>query len=160
MDIDAAIFTQFFLSLTIPRIYNQQNGYPASPKKIGEHIRKRRMDLNLLQRDVAGIIGVTECTIYNWENGERKPGTKYIPRIIDFLGYTPFECPGDILGRLSYFKRIKGLTFRGLGELMGRDHEQLADWLSSQKKPYPRNLESINQFLLKHGLHVVEVQQS
>jgi hypothetical protein len=99
---------------------------PNLPKKIGEHIRKRRMDLKLFQ----------------------------------FLGYTPFECPGDILGRLSYFKRIKGLTFRGLGELMGRDHEQLANWLSFQKKPCRRNLESINQFLLKHGLHVVEAQQS
>ena len=43
---------------------------------------------------------------------------------------------------------------------MGRDHEQLSDWLNSQKKPCPRNLGSINQFLLKHGLHVVEVQQS
>jgi DNA-binding XRE family transcriptional regulator len=61
------------------------------------------MDLKLFQRDVAGIIGVTECTINNWENREINPETKYIPRIIDFLGYTPFECPGDILGRLSYF---------------------------------------------------------
>jgi len=118
------------------------------------------MDLKLRQRDVAGIIGVTECTVFGWEKGVREPSPRHIPRIIDFLGYTPFECPGDIVGRLSYFKRIKGLTFRGLGELMGRDHEQLADWLNSQKKPYPRNLESINQFLLKHGLHVVEVQQS
>jgi transcriptional regulator with XRE-family HTH domain len=141
-------------------VYDQQNGYPECPKKIGEHIRKRRMDQKLFQRDVAGIIGVTECTINNWENGEIEPETKYIPMIIYFLGYTPFECPGDILGRLSYFKRIKGLTFRGLGELMGRDHEQLADWLRSQKKPNPRNLENINRFLLKHGLHVVEAQQS
>ncbi len=153
------IFTQFFLNLTIPRVYDQPNGYPESPKKIGEHIRKRRMDLKLFQRDVARIIGVTECTINNWENAEIKPETKYIPRIIDFLGYTPCKCPGDILGRLAYFKRIKGLTFRGLGELMGRDHEQLANWLSFQKKPCRRNLESINQFLLKHGLHVVEVRQ-
>ncbi len=36
---------------------------------------------------------------------------------------------------------------------MGRDHEQMANWLSFQKKQYPRNLQSINQFLLKHGLH-------
>jgi DNA-binding XRE family transcriptional regulator len=61
------------------------------------------MDLKLFQRDVAGIIGVTECTINNWENGEIKPETKYIPRIIDFLGYTPFECPVDILMLKSRF---------------------------------------------------------
>ncbi|MCX5857577.1 MAG: helix-turn-helix transcriptional regulator, partial [Deltaproteobacteria bacterium] len=54
-------------------MYDQQNGYPKSPKKIGERIRKRRMDLKLFQRDVAGIIGVTENTINNWENCEIKP---------------------------------------------------------------------------------------
>jgi len=94
--IDAAIFTQFFLSLTIPRIHYQHRGYPKSPKTIGQHIRKRRMDLRLLQRDVAGIIGVTECTVFGWEKGMREPSTKHVPRIIDFLGYSPFEGPGDI----------------------------------------------------------------
>jgi transcriptional regulator with XRE-family HTH domain len=159
-DIDPVIFLKFLLTLTIPRVYDQQNGYPESPKTIGEHIRKRRPDLKLLQSDVVGIIGVSECTIFCWEKGLRESSTKCIPRIIDFLGYTPFECPGDILGRLSYFKRIKGLTFRELGELMGRDHRQLADWLSSHKTPGCRNLESMNQFLVKHSLHVVEVQKS
>jgi DNA-binding transcriptional regulator YiaG len=89
MDIDAAIFTQFFLSLTIPRVYDQQNGYTESPKNIGEHIRKRRMDLKLRQRDVAGIIGVTECTVFGWEKGVREPSPRHIPKIINFLGYTP-----------------------------------------------------------------------
>jgi transcriptional regulator with XRE-family HTH domain len=77
-----------------------------------------------------------------------------MPGIIDFLGYVPFKCPKDILGRLAYFKRIKGLTLHGLGELMGRDPEQLSDWLSFQKKPCFRNLKSINQFLSKHGLRI------
>jgi DNA-binding XRE family transcriptional regulator len=112
------------------------------------------MDLKLLQKNVADMIAVSECTVYNWENGGSQPETKYMPGIIDFLGYVPFECPEDILGRLAYFKRIKGLTFPGLGEVMGRDHEQLWDWLSCQKRPCRRNLESINEFLAKHGLGV------
>jgi hypothetical protein len=65
------------------------------------------------------MIGVSECAIYNWENGGSQPVTQHMPRIIDFLGYVPSECPEDILGRLAYFKRIKGLTFPGLGEVMG-----------------------------------------
>jgi len=38
-------------------------GYPINPKTIGEHIRKKRMDLRLMQKEVAKIIGVTESTI-------------------------------------------------------------------------------------------------
>jgi DNA-binding XRE family transcriptional regulator len=76
---------------------------PRERRGYSHFLLKRRMDLKLFQRDVAGIIGVTECTINNWENGEIKPETKYIPRIIDFLGYTPFECPVDILMLKSRF---------------------------------------------------------
>ncbi len=47
-------FSKFFLSLTISRVYDQQYGYPKSPKIVGEHIREWRMDLELRQRDVAG----------------------------------------------------------------------------------------------------------
>ena len=60
------------------------------------------MDLKLRQKDVAGIIGVTECTIYNWENGMREPEAKYIPLIIDFLGYTPFHCVIHKLDRIKF----------------------------------------------------------
>jgi transcriptional regulator with XRE-family HTH domain len=75
-------------------------------------------------------------------------------KIIDFLGYTPFECPGDILGRLSYLRKIKGLSFLELGKLMGRDPEQLSSWISYQKKPCRRNLDDINRILAKYGLNV------
>jgi len=113
------------------------------------------MDLGLLQKNVAEMIVVSECTIYNWENSGSQPAVQYMPGIIDFLGYVPLECPGDILGRLAYFKKIKGLTFPVLGQVTGRDPEQLWDWLSCQKRPYRRNLECINQLLAKHGLNVV-----
>ena len=34
-----------------------------------EHIRKRRLDLGLLQYEVATAIGVTESTVWNWKHG-------------------------------------------------------------------------------------------
>lgn len=118
------------------------------------------MDLKLFQKDVADMIGVLECTVYNWESRGNEPGIKYMPKIIEFLGYVPFDCPGDVLGRLSYLRKIKGLSFLGLGKLMGRDPDQLSSWLSHQKRSYSRNLDDINHFLAKYGLYVAEGQQS
>lgn len=60
-----------------------KEAYPANPKTIGEHIRKRRMDLGLMQKEVAGIIGVTESTIWNWEN-RMNPSERYMKRIEEF----------------------------------------------------------------------------
>ena len=34
--------------------------YPTDPQTIGKQLLKRRMDLRLLQKDVAQMIGVTE----------------------------------------------------------------------------------------------------
>jgi DNA-binding XRE family transcriptional regulator len=44
--------------------------YPKEINTLGDHIRSRRLDLNLLQMQVAEQIGVDEITITNWE---RKP---------------------------------------------------------------------------------------
>ena len=65
--------------------------YPKELKTIGDHIRKRRLDLHLYQKDVAKIIGVSECTIWNWEKGRSNPTSRHIQKIIDFLEYIPKE---------------------------------------------------------------------
>ncbi len=62
---------------------------PQNPKTLGEHIRKRRMELNLLQSEVAKIIGVTKCTIYNWENNLSSPRIIFLPNINKFFEYNP-----------------------------------------------------------------------
>lgn len=83
--------------LSLPlRIYPE--GCILPPKAIGEHIRKNRMDLGMLQREVAAKIDVTESSVYNWERGT-EPELIHILKIIEFLGYVPFECPDDMLGR-------------------------------------------------------------
>jgi hypothetical protein len=51
--------------------YLQDTGISASgeAEAIGEHIRKKRMNLCQLQREGAEIICVTVSSIYNWEHG-------------------------------------------------------------------------------------------
>lgn len=65
--------------------------YPKELITYGDHIRKKRLDLNLLQKEVAEILHVTEDTITGWESGRSNPMTHYIPRIISFLGYSPIS---------------------------------------------------------------------
>jgi len=55
------------------------------------------LDLELLQKDVAKIIGTTESTIWNWENNYVTPSISYIPNIIKFLGYIPYDTSNKTL---------------------------------------------------------------
>jgi transcriptional regulator with XRE-family HTH domain len=61
--------------------------YPENPVSIGDHIRKKRMELKLLQKDVAKICRVTEYSITNLEKNQSKPKIQFLPHIAKFLGY-------------------------------------------------------------------------
>ncbi len=115
-------------------------------RTLGDHIRRRRLDLGLLQVEVAAEIGVTESTVWNWEHGT-EPELIHIPAVLAFLGYIPWEEPENPVGKLAYFKKVKGLSLQRLGSLMGRDPEQLEDWLSGRVKPCGKNTEKIKSFL-------------
>jgi transcriptional regulator with XRE-family HTH domain len=52
-------------------------------------LRKRRLDLGLLQREVAARLGVTESTVTNWELNRTSPKIRFLPGIIALLGYDP-----------------------------------------------------------------------
>lgn len=118
------------------------------PESLREHIRKRRLDLGLLQIEVAQIIDVTESTVWNWEHGT-DPELVHIPTVLAFLGYVPWECPEDPIERLRLFKRVQGLSYERLGEVMRRYPEQLSDWLSGRNRPCKRNKAAIEVFLQK-----------
>lgn len=100
----------------------------------------------MYQKDVAAQIGVTTSTIWNWEHNWTID-LRYIPRVIEFLGYNPIPQPDDLLEKLAWHKQVNGLTFEDLGAEMGRDPEQLADWLSGRHTPSEKNREVIENFL-------------
>ena len=50
--------------------------YPENPKTFGEHLRKARIDVGLRIKDLAGMIGVTEESVINWEIRGRVPRPK------------------------------------------------------------------------------------
>jgi DNA-binding XRE family transcriptional regulator len=77
----------------------------------GEHMKRKRMDSKLLQKDVANILGVSEdCTI-NWEKNRSIAQIQFMPSIIGFLGYLP--CSFDLTtlsGKLKAYGHLKGVS--------------------------------------------------
>ncbi|MFH1279429.1 MAG: helix-turn-helix transcriptional regulator [Candidatus Eisenbacteria bacterium] len=67
-----------------------------NPKTLGDPLRKRRMDLGLIQREVAERIGVSKDTYRFWECNRAHPLPRQWSGILRFLGYRP-SSPGDSL---------------------------------------------------------------
>jgi transcriptional regulator with XRE-family HTH domain len=120
------------------------------PVTLGDHMRRRRLELGLYQKDVAAQIGVTTSTIWNWENNWSSITLSCMPKVIEFLEYNPVPFPEDLMERLAWYKQVKGLSLEQLGAEMGRDPEQLSDWLSGRHNPCRRNREAIENFLKKN----------
>ena len=55
--------------------------------KIGPKIEQRRLKLNLTQRELAKLIGVTAAAISLWETGRLNPRKDRLPKIAEALGY-------------------------------------------------------------------------
>ena len=66
---------------------NQQ--VPAKPKTLGEKIKRHRLELHLLQTDVAARFNTSSTTISNWERGITIPARRMEKRISEFLSYMP-----------------------------------------------------------------------
>jgi len=62
------------------------------PQTIGEHLKKRRLELGWEQEQVAARIGVTWPSVSNWERGIYRPTKKLMTSVVGFLGYDPREC--------------------------------------------------------------------
>ncbi|MEE9591656.1 MAG: helix-turn-helix transcriptional regulator [Thermodesulfobacteriota bacterium] len=84
-------------------------------------MRKKRLDLKLLQRDVAERLGVDETTVYNWEKNRSNPSLRFIPKIIKFPGHFPLKCKGGPTDKLKFYRLINGLSCKRLSKIMGRE---------------------------------------
>ena len=100
--------------------------HPKALKTLGDHIRKRRLDLQLLQSDVAQRLGVTESCIWNWENSATAPVFPYWPAIIGFLGYNPLPKPQTLAEQLVQARKIQGLSQKEMAKRLGVDPSALA----------------------------------
>ena len=118
--------------------FTETKGYPASPKTIGEMIRKRRLDLGVRQIDVANIIGCDEMSVVNWEKGHRTPRVNYMAGVVGFCGFNPLQNGDTLAQRLVNRRKALGITQKNLARRIGVDPSTLAKWERAERIPTGR----------------------
>ena len=123
--------------------------YPRHLNTLGDHLRKRRLDLGLLQGEVADALGVAESTICSWETGRTSPQLRFIPRIIAFLEYDPLDgVPHETLAERIIATRQKlGMTQKEMARTLGIDPTTLGRWERGAGKPSRSLRERLEEFI-------------
>lgn len=117
---------------------------------VGLHIRKRRFELKLSQKDVAGLIGVTEESVMYWETDFAVPQIQHIPKVIRFLGYNPYPHETQTLGgRIKLYRLLHGLSHKRMGKLVGVNGSTISCWETGRFPPDGLNRRKLEELLSK-----------
>ena len=71
--------------------FRRLRDYPTSPKTIGEHLRKKRIDQSLSVAKLIRLLdlGVTDNAVELWEKNRNRLKGPNRERIVQFLGFDP-----------------------------------------------------------------------
>jgi transcriptional regulator with XRE-family HTH domain len=127
--------------------------WPNAPPKgtLGHYVWKRRLELALLQREVATRIGVDKTTIANWENNRTKPALQHYRALVDFLGFVPDKPEEGFPGWLRLQRLLMGLTQRELARRLRVDESSVRGWENGKHQPTRRNRRRVWLFFAAAG---------
>jgi len=77
-------------------------------------------------------------SVYLWEANRVAPTLPFLPRIIEFLGYCPFDpdwTPGE---QLTWIRRYFGLSQEVMARRIRVDPGTLARWEQGEREPEGR----------------------
>ncbi len=76
------------------------------------------------------------------------PQIQYYKKIIDFLGFNPFEFEIKTWGdQLKHYRYVNGLTQKTIGELIGIDPSTVASWENNLSVPKKRKKNKVEDIL-------------
>lgn len=104
--------------------------YSEIPETLGQHLKKRRKELGLLQREVAKQMGIAVETLINWEKGRTAPVPAQFKPVVGFLGDDPSPSPSTLAERVQARRRALGITFDQLAQHLGWDVGTLTRYLN------------------------------
>jgi DNA-binding XRE family transcriptional regulator len=105
------------------------------------------LDLGLLQREFAAQTGVNKDTIHNWEKQRTVPEIRFVPKIIQFLGYAPYRQANSLGEGLRVQRTVLGLSQHEAARQIGIDPGTLNGWENARQRPSRRSEEILHPFL-------------
>jgi transcriptional regulator with XRE-family HTH domain len=125
------------MPLVLPQSYSTGRvvRIPMALQTAGDHLRKRRLGLKMLQKDVAEQLGVNKTSVFNWEANTSAPEIRYMPAIIRFLGYNPLPVAGTLAEQLVRQRTSLGLSQKEAAGEIGVDPGTLAKWERGEREP-------------------------
>ena len=126
---------------------------PPGPRElltVGDHLRRRRLELGLRQADLAARLGVAPETIRNWETGHRTPVGRSLGPIRDFLGYDPLPQQSSAARRLLEYRLARGWTRAELATQLSVRTVTISRWERGRTRLRRRYLERILAMLGDH----------
>ena len=88
-------------------------------------MKKRRLELGLLQREVAKELRIPVASYFNWEKGYTEPMIRFLPKLINWLGYDPFPEPTTAGEEIMALRRRRGISRKRLAKEIGVDESTL-----------------------------------
>jgi transcriptional regulator with XRE-family HTH domain len=126
--------------------------YVENPVTFGQKLLNRRLELRLLQKDVAEIIGVDEASIGGWELDKGKPTVRFYPKLALFLGYLPYEGETETLrGKLRFYQHLKGLTQEELAKQLGVDESTVCQYGTGRHRPSAKVMKKLEPMFREVG---------
>ena len=103
--------------------------------------------MKLLQKDLAKRIGVTKSCVVYWEANRSAPELRFMPAVIDFLGYNPLPPATNWAERLVRHRTSIGLSQEQAARRVGVDPSTLARWERGEREPEGSYATSAERFL-------------
>ena len=103
------------------------------------------MDRGLEIAETAVLLGVTDDTLINWEQGRCGPSCTHGAKILKFLGYCPFEEPETLQDHLRLWRWKRGLSHRQAATAAGIDPSTWQSWEREAKQPSSKSLKLLRR---------------
>jgi transcriptional regulator with XRE-family HTH domain len=106
------------------------------------------MDRGLWQEHVAAVLGVSVSTICNWEGNHTSVATRFLPKVVAFLGYDPRQETGQLGDRIRMQRERRGLSQAALAEQLDLNVSTVVAWERGRvRKLFPTVRRRFEEFL-------------
>jgi transcriptional regulator with XRE-family HTH domain len=123
-------------------------GIPRVLRTLRDHLKKARLERGLGQERVAEELGVSVSTLINWERNHTRVATRFIPKVVAFLGYDPREEAEPLGLRIRVLREMKGLSQVALAARLGVNASTVVAWERGRvRRLFPAVRKRFEEFL-------------